>query len=227
MSWVATREGTLRLLIADDHAITRHGIRLMADSLPGVEVVGEAMNGTEAIRLALDLRPDIVLMDVSMPETDGIEAIRRLRVEMPDLVILVLTVHEDSDTVYEAIRAGASGFLPKSASLVEIRAALLEGGPEGVYVAPAIAGRLVRSMADRMNGRAGSSATPARITSREREVLAHLGHGLSARSIGMRLGISERTVNTHVGNIYRKLDVDNRVDALREGMRIGLIELPR
>ncbi len=219
--------GAWRVLIADDHAVTRSGIRLMAEMVDGFEVVGEAATGTEAIRLCGELHPDLVLMDLQMPEMHGIECTRRVKEQFPDIQVLILTVHEDEEAVFEAIRAGASGYLSKTASVSDVRTALDAVRSGGTYLTPSIAGIAIRSLSKRVNEAHKASRASDLTTQREREVLGLLAKGLSARAIASRLGISERTVNTHIGHAYRKLGVNNRVDAILAAMRLGLVETPR
>lgn len=212
-----------RVLIADDHAITRQGIRLLAESVDGVEVVGEAQTGAEAVRLREQLAPNIVFMDLNMPEMDGVEAIRRIKSEAPDTKVLVLSVDEEEGSIFSAIRAGASGYLSKGSRLEDLRVVFDGLGDEGVYMTPSIARKLVRTLSKRPEG---FEVPAGELTPRERQALELLGEGLSARRIAGRLGIREGTVNTHIGNVYRKLGVKNRVDAVREAMRLHFIKPP-
>jgi DNA-binding NarL/FixJ family response regulator len=218
---------TWRVLIADDHAVTRQGIVLLSQGLRDVEVAGEASTGREAIELCRVVRPNLVLMDLDMPEMGGVDAIRVLKDEWPDLAILVLTVHEDGEAVFEAIRAGASGYLAKSCTIDDIRRAFDAVRAGGAYLTSSIAGTALDYLSRKADEVHDATSAIETTTPREREVLALLGRGLSARRIASRLGISERTVNTHIGHIYRRFGVNNRVDAVREGMRLGLVESPR
>lgn len=220
-------EPRCRILICDDHAVTRHGLRLMAETIDGVEVVGEAETGGEALEKASTLRPDLVMMDLDMPEMGGLEAIRKLKAEMPEVDVLVLTVHEEEQPIFDAIASGAAGYLAKSSGVDEIRGALVAVRAGGGYITPAMAGRALRYVSKKADDVNRAASAVDMTTPREREILALLGKGLSARRIATRLSISERTVNTHVGHIYRRLGVNNRVDAVREGMRLGLVESPR
>lgn len=218
---------TWRVLIVDDHPVTRHGLHLMAANIDGVEVVGEAETGAHALEVAAERRPNLILMDLDMPEMGGLDAIRRIKADMPDVDILVLTVHEDEESIFEAISSGASGYLAKSSTVDEIRSALHALNAGGAYITPSMAGKALRYVSRKAEEVKQASMAVEMTTPREREILELLGRGLSARRIASRLGISERTVNTHVGHIYRRLGVNNRVDAIREGMRLGLVEAPR
>lgn len=214
-----------RIVLADDHPITRHGIRMMLESIEGIDVVGEASNGSQALTECRDRHPDIVVLDVSMPGIDGVETTRRLKRTQPEISVIALTMHEEEAVVLDAMRAGVSAYVSKSSGIEEIRAAFDAIASGGVYVAPLIAGRVLREISAIPPGEIGAHHEV--LTEREREVLTLLGRGSSAHQIAGKLGISERTVNTHVGNLYRRLAVNNRVDAVREAMRIGLVEAPR
>jgi DNA-binding NarL/FixJ family response regulator len=213
-----------RLLLVDDHAITRSGIRVMAESLDGVEVAAECSTGSDALRACAEIHPNVVLMDLQMPQMGGIEATRRIRQEHPEIQVLVLTVQEDEDAVFEAIQAGAAGYLSKACTLDDLREAIEAVRVGGSYMTPSVAGMAIRSLSQRAEKVKEAARVAEVMTDREREVLAELSRGLSARAISDVLGISERTVNTHIGHLYRKLGVNNRVDAVLEGLRLGLVE---
>lgn len=215
-----------RILIADDHAIVREGLRIMTSSIADVEVVGEARNGVEAVEAAHRLHPNVILMDIDMPEMNGIEATRRLADEMPEIRTLVLTVYEDDDPIFEAVQAGAAGYLSKSATVCQISAAIAALGAGGAYLAPEDAAKTLRVLSSRADAVAESARTEVNTTTREGQVLRLLSRGFSARKIASELEISERTVNSHVGHLYRRLGVNNRVDAVREAIRIGLVAAP-
>lgn len=216
----------LRLLLVDDHEVVREGVRLVVETIPGVEVVGEVSTGLEAIAFTRSTAPDAVLMDVDMPEMDGLTAAVHLRKEQPGIQILMLTVHEDEETIFDAVRAGASGYLTKSAGSSELGRALRALVQGGAYMTPLAARKALRFLARQVGATEEAQRAADVTTSRGREILELLARGLSAREVGERLGISERTVHTHVGHIYRRLGVRNRVDAVREGIRLGLVETP-
>jgi DNA-binding NarL/FixJ family response regulator len=196
-----------KVLVVDDHSVTRHGVVLLCENAEGVEVIGEAADGNEAIARVAELLPDVVLMDVDMPRRDGISATKQIRHDHPSVGVVVLTVHEDQETIFEAIKAGASGYLPKSATLDDIRSAVKAVAAGGSFLDPVQARKLLHQF--------------------NRYADETKAEGLTSRQIASQLVISERTVNTHIGNIYRKLHVNNRVDAVREAMRIRLVEPPR
>lgn len=214
-----------RLVIADDHAIVREGLRLMVDAIGAFEVVGEASSGTEAVAMAIDLRPDVVLMDIDMPEMDGIDATRRIAEVAPDIRILVLTVHEEDDPIFDAVQAGAAGYVSKSATMYQIAAAIGALGAGGGYVEVSAAESMLRVLTRRAASVLESAAACQNTTGREREILALLADGIVVREIAATLKISERTVNCHLRHIYRRLGVHSRVGAVREAARHGLVAL--
>jgi DNA-binding NarL/FixJ family response regulator len=222
-----TEESTTRVVVVDDHAVTRHGVVLLCNAAEGIDVIGEAGDGQEAIEVVNQLMPDVVLMDVDMPRRDGISATREIRQQHPSIGVVVLTVHEDQETIFEAIKAGASGYLPKSASLDEIQHAVKAVAAGGSFLDPIQARKLLHQFNRYADETKAAADIYYLLTGREREILALLAQGLTSRQIASQLVISERTVNTHIGNIYRKLHVNNRVDAVREAMRIRLVEPPR
>lgn len=213
-----------RVVVVDDHLVTRQGIRLLIEMTGLAVVVGEAENGDEALALSEGLSPDLVFLDLNMPGKGGLEVLRSLKALDPAPHVMILTVDEEGPTVVEAVRSGASGYLSKSAGVYDFERALQSLDSSGVYMSPSVTGHVMRALAD---GLGPSSAPTDVLTSREFEVLRLLSDGLTARTIGRRLGISERTVNTHIGNMYRRMGVTNRVDAVKAGMRIGLLEPPR
>jgi DNA-binding NarL/FixJ family response regulator len=222
-----TEESTTRVMVVDDHAVTRHGVVLLCNAAEGIEVVGEASDGQEAVERIGRIMPDVVLMDVDMPRRDGISATREIRQLHPSIGVVVLTVHEDQETIFEAIKVGASGYLPKSASLDEIQRAVKAVATGGSFLDPIYARKLLQEFNRYADETKAAADIYYLLTGREREILALLAEGKTSRQIATQLVISERTVNTHIGNIYRKLHVNNRVDAVREAMRIRLVEPPR
>lgn len=212
---------TIRLMLADDHRILREGLRrAMADE--GFEVVGEAGDGEEAVRLAVELRPDVVLMDVSMPDVDGVEATRRIRQLLPDLRIIMLTMHADQDVVAAALRAGASGYLVKDCSVEEIAEAVRLAADEDASLTPDIAA----SMLDEVRRLpTGESEDERVVTRREEEVLQLIADGCSTVEVAERLYISQKTVKNHLASIYQKLDARDRTQAVLRAVRMGIVRL--
>jgi DNA-binding NarL/FixJ family response regulator len=206
----------LRLLVVDDHPVVRDGIVGMVSSDPGIEVVGEASDGAEAVGLARALEPDVVLMDLRMPGTDGVAAIRELsRLGVPARVVVLTTYDADAD-VLPAIEAGATGYLLKDAPRAELLRAIRAAASGDAVLAPSVASRLV----DRVRTPETSLLSP-----RELEVLALVADGATNRSAGERLHLSEATVKTHLLSVYAKLGVGDRAAAVAEGFRRGLLRI--
>ncbi|MGQ0573108.1 MAG: response regulator [Pseudonocardia sp.] len=208
----------IRVLIADDHPVVRRGMRALLTSLAGVEVVGEAGTGADAVREAQLARPDVVLMDVQMPAMDGIEATRRLAATMPDVAVLVLTMFEDDETVLSAMRAGARGYLLKGAEQEEIVAALGSVVAGQVVVGPGVAQRLLAALA----APATHDVPFPELTPREREILDRIAAGANNATIAARLGLAPKTVGNHVSAIFAKLRVATRAEAIVRAREGGL-----
>jgi DNA-binding NarL/FixJ family response regulator len=213
----------IRVLLADDQALVRAGFRLILDLAPGIEVVGEAGDGKEAVALAKQLEPDVVLMDVRMPDVDGIEATRRLRLAGLATRVLVLTTFDVDEYVYEAVRAGASGFLLKDAPREQLVAAVQTVARGEALLAPAITQRLIERFVARPSP-ADAAPALAELSSRELEVLRLLARGLSNAEIAAQLVVGEATVKTHVARVLRKLDLRDRVQAVVFAYECGLVE---
>ncbi|GGS53080.1 response regulator [Actinokineospora fastidiosa] len=213
---------SIRVLVADDHAAIRAGLCLILDGAEGIEVVAEAGDGAAAVRKARALRPDVVLMDVRMPEVDGIEATRRL-VGDGVCAVLVLTTFDMDEYVYGALRAGAAGFLLKSVDSARlIESVRLVAGGDGV-IEPSVTRRLIRAFAEAAPRVPEPPPGLDLLTDRERDVLVGLGEGLSNQQIGRKLGIGEATVKTHVSRVLTKLDLRSRVQAAVLAQEAGLV----
>ena len=207
----------IRVLIVDDHAIVREGLRNFLGLLPDLELVGEAANGAEALAAVARSRPEVVLMDLVMPEMDGVEATRRLAAEHPKVKVIVLTSFSDDDKLYPAIKAGAVAYLLKDVGARELAEAIRAAARGEVRLAPEVTKRLMSGIAG------GAEAAPENeLTEREREVLACLGRGLSNKEIGAELFISEKTVKTHVSNLLDKLGLADRTQAALYAVKHGL-----
>ena len=210
-----TDASTIRILVVDDDPVVRQGVRGFLGSRPGLEVVAEAADGDEAVRKARHLHPDVVLMDLVMPGTDGVEATKQIVAQDEDVRVVVLTSFTDDERVVPAVRAGAAGYLHKDATPAELERAVRAAARGEAPLSPRAAARVLQSMTAEP---AGPDLTP-----REREVLALLGEGLTNRLIARRLGVSEKTVKTHVGNVLAKLGVSDRTQAALWAVRHGLV----
>ena len=215
---------TLRIVIADDHPVFRYGLRALLDAAPDTEVVGEATSGDEAVSLATTLHPDVVLMDLNMPGTNGIEATRQIAAAHPQIGILVVTMFEDDDSVFAAMRAGARGYLLKGAEGEEtLRAIRAVAHGEAIF-SPAIARRLMRYFGRPKPTGAGAGPVEAfpELTAREREILTLLAQGYTNTVIAERLYLSPKTVRNQVSTIFDKLQVTNRTQAVLRAREAGL-----
>jgi two-component system, NarL family, response regulator LiaR len=210
----------IRVLIVDDHAVVREGLRTFLELQDGIEVVGEAGDGNEGVRLAELLDPDVVLMDLVMPRLDGVGAMRRLRASASEVRVVVLTSFLEDEHLLPAMQAGAAGYLLKNAEPAELARAIRAAHAGKAVIDPTVAARLVAAIAD---GAAPPQADEKRLTRREREVLELIVGGRSNKRIALELGISEKTVKTHVGHLLAKLDVTDRTQAAMLAVRDGLV----
>jgi two-component system response regulator NreC len=209
---------SIRILIADDHRILRAGLKSLLDDDPRLEVVGEAINGDEAVQKAVELHPDIVLMDISMPGLDGLEATRSVLQSVPQTKVLILTMHNDSALVQEYLRAGVSGYILKQAAESELIDAIYAVWRGMIYIHPTLMNALVPHTKDNMNRNSEGEA----LTPRELDILRFLVRGYTNRQIADELQISVRTVETHRANLMEKLNLHSRVDLVRYAAAHGL-----
>ena len=212
---------TIRLLLADDHRMLREGLRRTLEE-EGLEVVGEAADGEEALRLAAKLRPDVVLMDVTMPVLDGVEATRQLHEHLPEIPVVILSMHADREVLARAIRAGAAGYLVKDCSTDEVVRTVRLAANGETALSPELAASMLAE-AQRVD-------TPAEelepiISRREEEVLQLVADGLSTSEVAAKLYISIKTVKNHLASIYEKLDSRDRTQAVLRAVRMGIIRL--
>lgn len=211
----------IRVVIADDHALVRSGFAMILRAEQDLEVVGEAGDGEEAVAAASRLAPDVVLMDVRMPRMDGIEATRRILAARPSARVLVLTTFDQDDYVFEALAAGASGFLLKDIEPEELARAVRIVARGDALLAPTVTRRLVGQLV-RERPRLAATRRLADLTERETDVLREIARGLSNREIASRIGVSETTVKTHVAHLLDKLELRDRVQAVIYAFEVGL-----
>ena len=210
-------EAAVRVLIVDDHAVVREGLRNFLSMLPGIELVGEAASGTEALALAAKTRPAVVLMDLVMPQMDGIEATRRLHDEMPEVKVIVLTSFAEDNKLFPALRAGAVAYLLKDVGPKELAETIHAAARGEVRLGPEVTRRLVTGIAG------GAERAPEEeLTDREMEVLRCIARGRSNKEIGLDLSISEKTVKSHVGKILDKLSLADRTQAALYAVKRGI-----
>lgn len=217
-------DAPIRLLLVDDHRFFRDGVRTLVETLPGLTVVAEASNGDEAVALALQHRPDVVLMDLQMPGLSGVEATRRIVQAEPGVGVLILTMFEDTDSLLATLRAGARGYILKDADEDELIRSIQAVAKGEALFGPAIARRLL-DYVGRAVPAAGRAAFPE-LTEREREVLALLAQGLTNRAVAERMGLSLKTARNHVSNVLSKLQVADRAEAINRARAAGLGRAP-
>lgn len=213
---------TIRLLLVDDHAVVRLGLRMLFESESDIEIVGEAETAGEAISVVDELQPDVILMDIGLPDLSGIEATRKIKQEGTKTAVVALTIHEDEEYFFQMLDAGASGYVPKRAAPEELLTAIRAAAEGGVYLYPSLAKLLVsdyltqpqQAREEALNG----------LTSREQEVLALLAEGDTNAAIAEKLVISPKTVARHRENIMRKLNMHSRTELVKYAIRKGIIQ---
>ena len=215
---------TIRILIADDHAFVREGTRRILEQEPDLEVVAEAGDGEEAVRLACDLKPDVVLVDVAMPKLDGVEATRRIKAQCPAVAVLVLSAYDDDQFVFGLLEAGAAGYMLKSVRGQEIVDALRAVHAGESVLHPLVARKVLNRFAG-VSGKPREKKSLDLLTEREMEVLKLVTKGLSNKDIAEGLCLSVRTVQGHLANIFNKLRVSSRTEAVVHALREGWVTL--
>jgi len=216
-------EEIIRVAVVDDQRLFARGLSGLVELLPGVEVVGVAYNGEEAIALCRKEEPDVILMDISMPKMDGISATREIKALLPRAAVIILTGHEEDEHVFEGIKAGAQGYLLKDSEPEDLSRAIHTVYAGDTIIAPDLAQKMLTTFE---GGRPGGSAHLAPpLTERELEVIKALAQGMSDRQIARSLGISEKTVRNHTSNIYRKLHIFDRTQAVIYAVREGVIDV--
>jgi NarL family two-component system response regulator LiaR len=219
-------DSAIRVLIVDDHAVVREGLRTFLELQDGIEVVGEAGDGLQALDQAAALTPDVILMDLVMPRLDGVAAMRKLRERSPASRVIVLTSFLDDNRLMPALQAGAAGYLLKDVEPAELARAVRTAGSEQAMIDPTVAARLLRTLSEPGPAirRGDAGADPgASLTPREHEVLELIAAGRSNKRIALELGIAEKTVKTHVGHLMAKLGVSDRTQAALLAVRRGLV----
>ncbi len=214
---------TIKILIAEDHAIVREGIRMILDAEPEFDVVGEAKDGKQAVELARALSPDVVVMDISMPQMTGIEATQQIRRLCPQSHVLILTMHEEESYVFQLLQMGASGYVLKRAAATDLVEAVRAASRGEAFLYPSVARSVVADYLDRVRTGEGRDRYDG-LTDREREILVLLAEGLTNAQIADRLYISVKTVQTHRAHIMEKLDLHDRSLLVRYAVRKGLIQ---
>ena len=210
-----------RLLLVDDHAVVRSGLRMLLENERDVEIIGEASSAHEAIDAASRLHPNVILMDIGLPDLSGIDATREIKKRIPEVSIVALTIHEDEEYFFKMLEAGATGYVPKRAAPDELLTAIRAAAAGQVYLYPSLAKLLVR---DFLSGGRPSEENTSELTDREQEVLAYLAEGANNEEIANALVISPKTVARHRENIMRKLNLHSRAELVRYAIRKGIIK---
>ena len=215
---------TVKVLIVDDHAVVRDGLITMLGREKDFTVVGEAQNGLEAVEKAQELEPDVILMDLRMPELDGVEAMHRIRSQNPEVRFIVLTTYDTDEYIFDAIEAGAKGYLLKDASREELFRAVRTVNRGESLIEPAVVSRVLDRLTE-LSHRAAQGPDHLALSEREVEVLQLMAKGSANKQIAGDLSITESTVKTHVANIFQKLEVSHRTEAVTKAMSQGIIKL--
>jgi DNA-binding NarL/FixJ family response regulator len=214
-----------RILLADDHALFRAGMRSLLRVLPDVEVVAEAGNGREAVELARQHHPDLVVMDISMKELNGLDATLRIKTETPGIQVIILSMHDSEDFVARALRAGASGYLLKDSAEPELELALNAVLRGETYLSPRVSKHVVDAFVERAD--ASSPSPDSQLTARQREILQLLAEGHGTKEVAYRLGVSIKTVESHRAQIMKRLDIWDVPGLVRYAIRSGLVSLDK
>ena len=215
--------GTVRVLVADDQALVREGLMTLLAAAPGIEPVAAAIDGEQAVALCARHRPDVVLMDLRMPNVDGVEATRRIRAAQPDTEVVVLTTHADEESILDALNAGARGYLTKDAGITEISRAVHAAAAHQALLDPLVQSRLIAAAGSaRPRPAPAPSSLPDELTPREAEVLKLIAAGLSNGEIASTLVVSEATVKTHINHVFSKIGARDRAQAVHYAYTHGL-----
>jgi len=212
---------TTRLLLVDDHAVVRSGLKMLMENERDVEIIGEAASAGSAIEFATQLKPNVILMDIGLPDLSGIDATREIKKRLPEVAIVALTIHEDEEYFFKMLEAGATGYVPKRAAPEELLTAIRAAAAGQVYLYPSLAKLLVR---DFLCGRPSADQASSDLTEREQEILTYLAEGANNDEIATSLVISPKTVARHRENIMRKLNLHSRAELVRYAIRKGIIK---
>ena len=213
---------SIGIIIAEDHKIVREGLRSLLEKEADFEVLGEADNGRRAIQLALELKPDIVIMDIAMPELNGLEAVRQLTKEFPGVHCIMLSMHADEEHVWQALQAGATGYLVKGAPLAELELAINSVAKGETYLSPGVSKPVISEYIRRTSDYGGSSDS---LTPRQREILQMIGEGKNTKQIALALEISVKTVESHRAQLIKRLGVRDIASLVRHALRLGIVTL--
>lgn len=209
----------LRLLIVDDHNLVRNGLKAILSSFPEIQSIDEANNGEEAVKKAIALKPDLILMDIQMPKMDGLEALKAIKKVLPQTKIVMLTIINEEDIVSEAIKLGANGYLVKNSTKEELQKVINKVAEGSTYVSPEMAMGLIKSLVD-----VKTQPVKKQLTPREIQILQLMAEGKTNKEIAHALNLSEQTVKTHAKKIFRKMEVADRAQAVAEGLRKHLVK---
>jgi len=215
---------TTRLLLVDDHAVVRSGLRMLLENERDVEIIGEASSARQAIEVAAQLKPHVILMDIGLPDLSGIDATREIKKLLPEVAIVALTIHEDEEYFFKMLEAGATGYVPKRAAPDELLTAIRAAATGQVYLYPSLAKLLVRDFLSGGRPSAEDVKSSSDLTDREQEILTYLAEGANNEEIAQSLVISPKTVARHRENIMRKLNLHSRAELVRYAIRKGIIK---
>ena len=213
---------SIRVLLVDDHALVRAGIRSLLEKLAGMEVVGEAGDGLEALRMVAEYHPQVVLMDIAMPQLNGLEATRRLTEDFPDVPVIILSIYSDEEHVYQALRAGAAGYLLKDSAIAELEMAIRAVAQGETYLSPPISKPVIMEYVRRTSAGPGSTE---RLSPRQTQILKLMANGDSMKQIALALGISVKTVESHRAALITRIGVRDIAGLVRYALKTGLVEL--
>ncbi len=212
----------IRLMLVDDHEVIRTGLRMLLESQPDIKIVGEASSGSQALIVASETKPDVIVMDITLPDITGIEATKRIKESFPEISVVALTIHEDEQYFFQMLQAGATGYVPKRAAPDDLISAIRSASVDEIYIYPSLAKSLVSDFLSRSSSEKENKSLEL-LTPRESEVLALLAEGYSNQQIADELVISKHTVARHRENLMRKLELHSRGDLVKYAIRKGLI----